>query len=451
MVMPRILCLFALLIASTADTAATKTWFIKPNGTGDAPHIAAGVDSCMPGDSLLLDTGTFTGANNRQITVDKDIVICSVAGPAATTIDCQRSGMAFDFVGATATLKGLTIAWSWTQAGETAPVLLRLGASVEVSDCSFYNGRGSEVGAIQCDDAASYLDASNCEFRDNWGGTLAGAIASSNGPIDVRDCWFESNVANNKTGALRMKNSSGVIEGNTFWKNTGSYEGAAVALAGITTRFEHNTVVGNGGLSGAVRVGGWYVSIGHNIIAFNSVPAFDCTGSYDSPDIRCNNLFGNTDNDVCPGASAGDNVVADPYFCDAANGVFELDAASPSAPANNTCGMLYGAWPVVCTVVGIDDAAPSAGYQLLGNAPNPFNPETTIRYHVPNGGTVTLEIFDISGARVRTYSREHSSAGIKQLIWDGRDDCGREVSSGVYIYRMTAPGFAQSQKMLLLK
>jgi hypothetical protein len=458
--MNRSLLLLVLLVASSAPTTSAETWLIKPNGTGDAQHISAGVDSCMPGDTLLLDTGTFNGPNNRQITVNKSIVICSVGGPLVTTIHCQRSGMAFDFDGAqNSALKGITIAWSWTQPGEEAPVLIRSGASLEVSNCVFHDGRSLAVGAIRCDDAVSSLDVSNCEFRDNFGGTSCGAVFSFGALTNVRDCWFESNGSNGD-GALSVWSPvlPSVIENNTFWNTAGGQNGAAIFIkdnqAPVTLRFRNNTIVGTTGdpdFSGAVYISGDFLLIEYNIIAFNNVKAFWC-GSFGSPVsvVQCNNIFDNLSNEFCPDLVTGGNVFTDPLFCDTANGDFKIHEASPSAPNNNTCGVLFGAWPVGC-VVGVGDGTPNLEYKLLGNAPNPFNPATVIRYSVPERGAVTLEIFDITGALVRTFTREHASGGVKQLVWAGRDDRGQLVASGVYVYRMTAPGFTESRKMLLLK
>jgi hypothetical protein len=89
---------------------------------------------------------------------------------------------------------------------------------------------------------------------------------------------------------------------------------------------------------------------------------------------------------------------------------------------------------------------------LHQNHPNPFNPATTITYDVAVGGNVTIEIFDVSGHRVRTLVNAHRNAGRFEATWDGKDDFGSSVHSGVYFYRMKASGFASSaKKMILLK
>lgn len=94
-------------------------------------------------------------------------------------------------------------------------------------------------------------------------------------------------------------------------------------------------------------------------------------------------------------------------------------------------------------------------YALDRNFPNPFNPETTIRYAVPEAGNVSLIVYNILGQEVVTLSDERHAPGFYVLRWDGRDQVGRGVASGVYLYRMQANGktesFTQVHKMLLLK
>ena len=91
-------------------------------------------------------------------------------------------------------------------------------------------------------------------------------------------------------------------------------------------------------------------------------------------------------------------------------------------------------------------------FGLSQNVPNPFNPTTAIQYDVPaGGGTVTLRIYYVGGRLVRTLVDGVETAGNKSVAWQGRDDRGQMVATGVYFYRMTAPGFEKTRKMLLLK
>ena len=92
-------------------------------------------------------------------------------------------------------------------------------------------------------------------------------------------------------------------------------------------------------------------------------------------------------------------------------------------------------------------------YALADNYPNPFNPETTIKYQLPEAGQVTLEVYNMLGQVVRTLvSNEFQNAGRYTHQWDATNDSGQPLSSGVYFYRIVAGGEFQShKKMLLLK
>jgi hypothetical protein len=90
-------------------------------------------------------------------------------------------------------------------------------------------------------------------------------------------------------------------------------------------------------------------------------------------------------------------------------------------------------------------------FALLQNYPNPFNPETRIEFSLPRSGEVTIEIYNVLGQKVKTLVNERLSAGKKTVTWDGTDDSGALVSSGVYLYRIKAEDFVEAKKMLLLR
>ncbi|MGQ9560485.1 MAG: LamG-like jellyroll fold domain-containing protein [Candidatus Oleimicrobiaceae bacterium] len=92
-----------------------------------------------------------------------------------------------------------------------------------------------------------------------------------------------------------------------------------------------------------------------------------------------------------------------------------------------------------------------ARYELTQNYPNPFNPTTEIRFSVPQRAKVTLVVYNLLGSKVKTLVNKEMVPGRHAVTWDGTDEAGREVASGVYIYRMEAAGFAAAQKMLLVR
>jgi hypothetical protein len=84
--------------------------------------------------------------------------------------------------------------------------------------------------------------------------------------------------------------------------------------------------------------------------------------------------------------------------------------------------------------------------------PNPFNPRTTIEFHLSQSGDVHLAIYDLRGQLVRTLqSGEFLPVGYHDAVWDGRNSAGQSVAGGVYLCRMKVADFAASQRMTLIK
>ncbi len=98
-----------------------------------------------------------------------------------------------------------------------------------------------------------------------------------------------------------------------------------------------------------------------------------------------------------------------------------------------------------------DIVLPVAETALLGNYPNPFNPETSISYNVKEDSPVSLEIYNLKGQKIRTLVSGKVKAGSYKITWKGDDDYGRPVSSGVYLYKMTSGRYTSTQKMMLMK
>ena len=96
-------------------------------------------------------------------------------------------------------------------------------------------------------------------------------------------------------------------------------------------------------------------------------------------------------------------------------------------------------------------AVPAGEMKLAQNFPNPFNPTTTISFYLPDRVKVRLEVFNVSGRLVTRLGDGVFSAGPHQVGWNGTDANGTPVSSGMYVYRLTAGNRTMSKKMILLK
>ena len=118
---------------------------------------------------------------------------------------------------------------------------------------------------------------------------------------------------------------------------------------------------------------------------------------------------------------------------------------------------------IVVQTTDVKDETGNSGrppeFILSQNYPNPFNQSTKIEFTLAHSGFVSLNMYDILGRKVKTLVGEELSSGYKSVLWDGRNDSGEEVVSGIYFYRITVANpisgqvgdFCKTRKLLLLK
>lgn len=102
------------------------------------------------------------------------------------------------------------------------------------------------------------------------------------------------------------------------------------------------------------------------------------------------------------------------------------------------------------SVAEISNEIPSE-FELSYNYPNPFNPSTRFKYALPEGRNVKIIIYDINGSKVTELVNNYQGAGTYEVTWNGKNDLGQQVSSGTYIYQVSAGNFNQTKKMVMLK
>jgi M6 family metalloprotease-like protein len=206
---------------------------------------------------------------------------------------------------------------------------------------------------------------------------------------------------------------------------------------------------GNGNPMTATMQGGWAApvptTVAPNTAASGNLVQLQIDGS----------LFAKTGNVELVGASTiaatsvewigKDRILADFDLTGAGSGLYDVVVYNPGG----SNAMLDDAFEITGAPTAAGDLP--AKFALLPNYPNPFNPATTIRYEIASRTQVELRVFDVSGALVRTLVNESKAPGAYSLQWNGRDDRGTAVSSGVYFYRITAGDFTDVRKMTLLK
>jgi hypothetical protein len=105
----------------------------------------------------------------------------------------------------------------------------------------------------------------------------------------------------------------------------------------------------------------------------------------------------------------------------------------------------------IAVALAFDEPTLPSEFALSQNYPNPFNPETNIEFSLPSTSEVNLSVYNVLGRRVRQLAGGVFPAGSHTVVWDGTDDYGRPVASGLYLYRLSAGPNTQTRKMMLLK
>ena len=159
-------------------------------------------------------------------------------------------------------------------------------------------------------------------------------------------------------------------------------------------------------------------------------------------EISCTDIHGNAEGDwvgnIADQEGLNGNICLDPLFCSADSGDFSLAAESPCLPDfNPDCGMI-GAHPQGCgTPAGLAEAsALIPECRLLGAAPNPFNPRTSIFFTIDRRQQIRLAVFDLKGGCVAVLADGSFDPGLHEVTWQGRDSGGRELPSGTYLLRL---------------
>ena len=161
------------------------------------------------------------------------------------------------------------------------------------------------------------------------------------------------------------------------------------------------------------------------------------------------------------------HIVVDPPLFMGFGLALHAQTATVCEPALNDATDLYGATP--SDEMYVDDFhfqadelhIPSSSeepgvvipseFALDQNYPNPFNPSTKITYALKEQSNVVLKVFDVLGREIRTLVNEEQGAGLREVVWDGRNESGHQVSSGIYIYHIQANDYVKSMKMILTK
>ena len=434
--------------------------------------IQAAIDAAVYGDTVLVADGVYTGEGNKNLDFGgKAVVVMSENGPEKTIIDCKGDGRGFDF-----------------HSGEDS-------ASV-VKGFTIQNGSADEGGGIRCFHSSPVI--TNCTFSYNSANSLGGGISCDNSsPMIIHNIFSGNSTLHGHGGGIYCYDSSPMITNNTLSNNAAGRGGGGIHCDSSFPMIIHNTFSGNSaGLGGGIYCYESSPVIIHNTFSGNRASGGGgiCCRRDSSPTVRNTILWEDTPGEIdlddsstititCSGIQGGTGrswfgtgcIDADPLFVNPARGDYHLqpgspciDAGDPNSPQDPDgtradMGALYFDQSTTITVIAIDAEGMIPGrlervqseiptvYRLSQNYPNPFNPETTVSYDIAKTGTVRLSIYALTGQHIRTLVNGERFAGSYSAIWDGRDDAGRDVASGVYLCRMAAGEYSMVRKMLVAR
>jgi parallel beta-helix repeat protein len=369
--------LIALSLVWLAESVEARTWYVKSDGSGDAPTIQAGINAAGTGDIVLLAAGTYTGVGNRDIDfLGKAITVTSESGRDVTIIDCEGLGRGFLFRGgetSASVLSGVIIrnGTALYQAGagiycdHSSPTISNntIGGNSAYSGGGIYcyissptisnntissNSANTSGGGIYCDFNSSPAIANN---------TISGNSAYCGGGIY---CYFNSSpaIANNtisanstqdRGGGIYCYMSSPTISNNTISSNSGG--GIYSDYYSIAT-ISNNTISGNSGGSGIVCVscGSSMLTISGNTISGNSAPAGGGIYCYSSTlTISNSTISGNS-------APAGGGIYCDCYSIAT---ISNSTISDNSAPAGGGIYCYYSSPSVKNTIISFSSQGSS--------------------------------------------------------------------------------------------
>ena len=404
----RHLCFLTLIgLLILVSMASARTWYITPDGTGDAPTIQAGVDSAAAGDIVMLACGTYYDCTHATpdgevacVIMKSGIMLQGETGdPDCATIDAQGLGrVCYCESLAAAYVEGVTITGGFSPSngggmkcqdadlGLTGVVFmsnsvdgrggaLRVGgtSAPAIEDCDFItNSAGDNAGAVSVAGGAEPLVIEGCDFLDNESEYEGGAIYCDVRTLQLADCLLKGNRCISPWaggGAVRITHSGDPSSPTTFINcvfddNFAHWEGGAILAWGETYAYtNYCTFYKNAGPAIAVMDNtgydpdnvGFYVC--RTIIAYTragGIPVYAVTAI--NVEAYCSDWYGNTEGDWVGGweGSLGyeGNICACPSFCHADAGDFHVCDESPCLPGNHPdgydCGLI-GAFGAGCS------------------------------------------------------------------------------------------------------
>lgn len=356
----RNLLLSTMILTLLSVPVSSATILVRPDGSGDQPTIQTAVMSASAGDTILLASGTFTGAGNRDISISgMNLFILSESDDYNSCILELGGYQGLDFSSTSAAMsvvRGITFRnGSAAQGGGIYANISWLQAE----NCSFEMNSASGHGGGLYVYATTCL-VEDCLFIDNYG-RYGGGMYAEGSSLTIRRSEFTGNTAETGAGLSLNPASSTTITNTLIISNSAQNFGGGISNSTTQTYLFNCTLAHNGagsGGGGIYNYGVGYVGIDHTIIAL-STSGGSYGGSAQFYNIACCDFFGNAGGDWNSPINGfypiNNNMSVDPMFCGDYNpsDPWTLDSNSPAFTAS--CGIIGAKDYAGCGVVGTEE------------------------------------------------------------------------------------------------
>ncbi len=422
------------------------------------------------GGAILFDgsSPTITGCIfTENAGVDAGALSCNASSPTLTscTFDLNLASDAGGAVlcDAASTPRMTNCSFTGNVSDGNGGALACIGGSSPILVIAAFTGNEALNGGAIYLENESNPSMTYCTFEGNATQVdldgFGGAVMSTASSPALMNCRFVSNAADSVGGAMYFSEGTPTLD-RCIYAGNAAQLGGGIGFANCSPDVGKCTLYGNEAGVG----GGLYLIEGSSFAVDNTIIAFGTAGEalYADPATSCEallsccDLFGNAGGDWVGGLEeqlgVNGNFSLDPFFCDAPAGDFHLWNYSPCSQAG--CGQI-GAEGVGCwdpQDIGASEVLSSL--QLDRCQPNPFKDQTRIAYRIPStgdGAHAALEIFDATGRLVQTLVDNTQSAGEHLVIWDGTDQQGTRMPSGIYYAQLRVNEASLAKRLVLMR
>ena len=491
------------LLFLAVSTVHATTWYVHPDSALNSIQTALGL--CSDHDTVLVGPGTYYA--NIVWPGTQGILLMSELGPAVTLIDGGGITVNQCVIAVTSGVDSTTVIRGFTiQNGEgegngggivcwgSSPTIM---GNTIISNYSWTGG-----GVVVCDSAAPIIINNTISNNFSYGGSGIGCVTYSSPRIinnviagnssneqgggilcshsspTITDNQISNNWANYGGGGIMLIVCSASIAGNNICGNTVAGYGAGICANYTSAVIKNNTITSNTAYDVGMGYGGGGISIflgdvciASNTVAGNTGGGILCCGA--SPIIDSCNISGNSGTGIsCSPHRQGTQ--SDPIINynninnNTGYGVQNTDSTIMINAENNWWGDQSGPSgfgpgtgdsvsqfvdfdPWLAVPVGVAEHKP---YQIIANIlqayPNPLREYTNIKYSIPYRAMfVNLKIIDVLGRAVRTFP--NSYAPTNQITWQGTDNNGNHLPSGVYFLRLESSAGIQTIPVVILR